>query len=72
MVEEFRSFYRPDRYDFQPVSIANIVEEVLALQRAQYISRGIIVQHEIAAGLLPVMADSEKLKQVFSICAKMP
>jgi two-component system sensor kinase FixL len=65
LVEEFRSFYRSDRYDFQPVSLASIIEEVLALQRAHYISRGILVHHEISPDLPPITADSDKLKQVF-------
>lgn len=42
-----------------------MAEEVLALQRAQYINRGILVEQKIPANLPPVMADSDKLKQVF-------
>jgi two-component system sensor kinase FixL len=65
LVEEFRSFYHSDHYDFQPLSLATVIEDVLALQRAHYFSRGIIVQQEIPADLPLVVADSDKLKQVF-------
>lgn len=65
LLAEFRSFYRSDHYDFQPVLLATVAEEVLALQRAQYINRGILVEQKIPANLPPVMADSDKLKQVF-------
>jgi PAS domain S-box-containing protein len=65
LLEEFRSFYRSDRYDLRPISLATVAEEVLALQRAHYINRGILVEQSIPADLPPVMADSDKLKQVF-------
>jgi two-component system sensor kinase FixL len=65
LIEEFRSFYRADRYDFQLVSLASIIDEVLAVQRAHYISRGILVHHEVSPDLPLVTADGDKLKQVF-------
>jgi two-component system sensor kinase FixL len=65
LIEEFRSFYHSDHYDFQPVSLATVIEDVVALQRAHYFSRGIIVQQDIPADLPLVVADSDKLKQVF-------
>ncbi len=65
LIDEFRSFYRSEHYDFQPISMASVIEDVLALQRAYYFGRGILVQQEIPVDLPPVMADSDKLKQVF-------
>lgn len=65
LLNDFRSFYRSDRYDFRPVLLSTVAEEVLALQRAHYINRGILVNQDIPADLPPVMADSDKLKQVF-------
>lgn len=65
LLHNFRSLYHSNRYDFRPVLLANVAEEVLRLQHAHYIRRGILVDQNIPADLPPVMADSDKLKQVF-------
>lgn len=65
LVREFRSVSRAERYDFKPVSLATVVGDVLSLERPHYFNRGIRINQFIPADLSFVMADADKLKQVF-------
>jgi two-component system sensor kinase FixL len=65
LLNEFRSVSRAERYNFKPVSLARVIEEVLSLERPNYIGRGILINQIVPADLPPIMADADKLKQVF-------
>jgi signal transduction histidine kinase len=65
LLNEFRSVSRAERFDFKPVSLASVIEEVLSLERPHYINRGIRIHESIPADLPIVMGDADKLKQVF-------
>ncbi len=64
VIEEFLRFARPAPPKFEPVNLADLIEDVLLLS-AKYISRqGINVVKEIPAGLKPAWADPSQIKQV--------
>jgi two-component system sensor kinase FixL len=65
LLDEFRSLSRAERYDFKPVSLATVIGEVLSLEKPNYINRGILINQIIPTDLPSVMADADKLKQVF-------
>jgi two-component system sensor kinase FixL len=65
LLSEFRSVSRAERYDFKPVSLSNVVGEVLSLEWPNYINRGILIKQIVPTDLPSVMADADKLKQVF-------
>ena len=64
LVGEFRDSSRALHYEFKPTPLEPVVREVLSLERPRYINQGILVTHSVSADLPPVLADSDKLKQV--------
>lgn len=62
---EFRSVSRAERYDFKPVSLPIVIGEVLSLERPHYINRGILINQNVPPDLPSVIADADKLKQIF-------
>ncbi len=69
LLDEFRSLYRRETYNFQPTVLATVIKEVLALESPEYAARGIQVEQSCPADLPVVMADGEKLKQaLLNLC----
>jgi len=69
LLSEFRSFYREERYEFRPTSIATVIRDVLNLERPNYISRGVLINEAVAPDIPELSADRDKLKQVlFNLC----
>jgi len=64
LLTEFLELARPRSIAREPVHLGNLVEGVLALERAQASSRGIAIEREIAHDGCVALGDSEKLKQV--------
>jgi two-component system sensor kinase FixL len=64
LLDDFRSLSRRQKLTLRPVSVAPLVEEVLALEELHYRSHGIRVEKHVPAHLDPIVADREKLKQV--------
>lgn len=64
MLGEFRRGVRATRYELRPLSLEPLVREVLSLERAHYIDKGIQIDHYVPAELPAVLADGEILKQV--------
>jgi PAS domain S-box-containing protein len=62
---EFRSVSRAERFEFRPISLADVISEVLSLERPHYINRGILINQSVPPDLPSVIADADKLKQVF-------
>ncbi|HXG52812.1 MAG TPA: PAS domain S-box protein [candidate division Zixibacteria bacterium] len=69
LLGDFRALYRSEQYKFQPISVAQVVAQTLALEEAEYAGRGIRVQVEIPADLPAVIADGDKLEQaLLNLC----
>jgi signal transduction histidine kinase len=69
LLEDFRSLYRRENYDFQPTPLAMVIKEVLALESPECTARGIQVEESCPEDLPLVMADQEKLKQaLLNLC----
>jgi two-component system, NtrC family, sensor histidine kinase HydH len=69
LLQDFRSFVRPQEYDLEPTDLRSIVDEAITDEKLLYDSAGIRVTLDFPDSLLPVMADQEKLKQaVLGIC----
>jgi len=65
IIKNFLEAIRPRPPNLAEVSPLEILAEVLKVQRREFQDRGIRVEAESAAGLPPVMADRDQLKQVF-------
>lgn len=65
LLSEFRAVSRAERYDFKPVSLATVIGDVLSLERPHYFNCGIRINQLVPSDLPFVMADGDKLKQVF-------
>jgi signal transduction histidine kinase len=64
MLSEFRSVSRAEHFEFKSVSIPAVIRDVLSLEQAHYINRGVIVNQQVPMELVPVIGDADKLKQV--------
>jgi two-component system sensor kinase FixL len=62
---EFRSISRAERFEFKPISLTELIGEVLSLEQPHYINRGILINQLVPSDLPSVIADADKLKQVF-------
>jgi two-component system sensor kinase FixL len=65
LLDEFRSLARPQSLSRQPVNFREIVEEVLASMRPAQESAKIIFELDFDDALPPVLANRDKIKQVF-------
>ena len=69
LLGDFRSLYRDDQYNFQPVSIAQVVRHLLDVEEKGYLDQGVRVECAIAADLPLVIADGDKLEQaLLNLC----
>lgn len=64
LLEDFRSF-QFFRLDLRPTSLANVIQDCLALKASEASRRSIGVECHIPSDLPLIMADAAKLKQVF-------
>lgn len=64
-LEEWRSVTHRLQFHFEPVAVADVVTEVLALHPSLYAARHIQVEHAVPVDLSLVRADPERLSQVF-------
>lgn len=64
LLQEFLALARPHQLALQPIDLAVVVREVLAIEAPQYHEQGILIRQEFPKDLPPVLADREKLKQV--------
>jgi PAS domain S-box-containing protein len=63
LVQEFRALSRQQTYDFRPVRLNELIDEVFELQRPLCDAGAIRVVRRIPAGAPPVRVDEDKLKQ---------
>jgi len=69
LLHDFRSFSIQESYDFQPIDLANVAQDICFLETPHYASRNIRVEVEVKPGLPPVLADRNKIKQaLLNIC----
>lgn len=69
LLSDFRSLYRDGRYHLQPLSLAQLVGELLDVEGTGYAGRGIHVESFLPADLPLVIADQDKLKQaLLNLC----
>jgi signal transduction histidine kinase len=69
LLQDFRSFVRPQKYYFEAIDLAGLIDEAINTEKLLYDSMGIKVKFEFPDGLSPVMVDEEKIKQaILSIC----
>ncbi len=64
LLVEFRSLARLHTLNLQPIALASLVTELLAVEIGQYAERGIQIKNEVPSDLPLVMGAQEKLKQV--------
>ena len=64
LLNDFRSF-QLFSLDLEPTSLANVIEDCLALKASEATQRSIGVDCNVPLDLPPIMADAAKLKQVF-------
>jgi len=62
---DFRDLSREPKYSRRPLSLNALVEELYALQKTVCESQGIQVEIEMEHGLPLVLADGDRIKQVF-------
>ena len=69
LLQDFRAFARPQKYNFEAVDLLHLVDEVVTSERLLYDSSAIEVKREFPDALSPVMIDREKIKQaILNIC----
>ena len=69
LLYDFRNFSRPETYDLRPTALADIVQEVCALESAAYAAKRIRFDLAVDPSLPLVLADREKLKQaLLNLC----
>jgi two-component system, cell cycle sensor histidine kinase and response regulator CckA len=64
LLQEFRILARPEDINREPIALAELINDALAMETPEYLKRGIRVEHELAPDCPPVNADGPKLKQV--------
>lgn len=64
LLHDFRSLSMLDSYDFQPIDLAKVAQDICLLEASHYASRNIRVEVEVKLGLPPVLADRDKINQV--------
>jgi two-component system, sporulation sensor kinase E len=69
LLQDFRSFVRPQKYYFEAIDLARLIEEAIKTEKLLYDSMGIQVKFEFPDALSPVRVDEDKIKQaILSIC----
>ncbi|MGB7946394.1 MAG: PAS domain S-box protein [Candidatus Binatia bacterium] len=63
LVAQFRTISRRERYDFQPTQLADLIADVVTIQRPHFAQLSIEVEQHIPADLPSLVVDSDKIKQ---------
>jgi len=64
LLQEFRTFARPEDITPEPVDLNKLVREALSMESVEYAARGIAVEQEFNSDAISLKADPQKLKQV--------
>jgi PAS domain S-box-containing protein len=69
LLEEFRSFSRPIKFDPQPTDLSSLISELLEIEAPQYTERGVTIMRELPPDLPLVYVDGDRLKQaLLNLC----
>ncbi|MET0501230.1 MAG: ATP-binding protein [Candidatus Binatia bacterium] len=69
LLQDFRAFARPQKYNFEAVDLLHLVDEVVTAEKLLYDSSAIEVKREFPDALSAVIIDREKIKQaILNIC----
>ncbi len=63
LVQQFRALARRDKFEFRPLRVADLIEDVVTVQQPLFASLGIEIELCLATDLPPINADRDKLKQ---------
>ena len=65
IIKNFLEAIRPQVPDLSETNLADVLSEVLKVQKQEIADRGIVIEAEASASLTVVMADKNQIKQVF-------
>jgi len=69
LLQDFRSFVRPQKYDFVPTNLRAVINEAVTTEKLLYDSMGIRVRFDLSDSLPPVIVDQEKIQHaILCIC----
>ncbi len=69
LVGEFRALAHRETYNFQPLALPIIVNEILAIEKENYVEKGIRVEQDFPPDLPLIRGDRDKLKQaLWNLC----
>jgi len=69
LLQDFRSFVRPQKYDFVPTNLRAVINEAVTTEKLLYDSMGIRVRFDLSDFLPPVIVDQEKIQHaILCIC----
>jgi PAS domain S-box-containing protein len=63
LVGEFATISRKEKYEFRPVNLVQLIEEIVDLQASQVASKGIEIRTSLPRDLPVVNIDGDKIKQ---------
>jgi PAS domain S-box-containing protein len=63
LVQEFRVLSRQQSYDFRPIRLSELIDELIELQQPLCDANAVRVVRRVAADMAPVAVDQDKLKQ---------
>ena len=68
VLNDFRSFARPQAIDFRPISLSKVIEEALAAEISGFAARGIAVEIDLQP-MPALMLDGDKMKEaILNLC----
>ena len=70
LLQDFRSLSRKENYNFQPISVAALVDEAIEIELPRYVEQGVNVESNFTTDLPPITVDIDKMKQVILNLAK--
>jgi signal transduction histidine kinase len=69
LLQDFRSFVRPQKYDFEAINLLAVINEAVTAEKLLYDSMGIRVKFDLPDSLPPVIVDHEKIQHaILCIC----
>jgi two-component system sensor kinase FixL len=63
LLQQFRALSRRDKYDFRPLRVANLIDDVVAIQQPLCATLGITIERCLDPDLPIINGDRDKLKQ---------
>jgi signal transduction histidine kinase len=64
MLHDFRTLARPENLNRKPLPVPALVSDLRKIMLPQVANAGVAIHYEIPAGLPPIAADADKMRQV--------